>query len=159
MPDRRTCSRLEDGARRHLQLWQPPEDDRFQRDLQALDVSFVGADELHGLVPGPRSWLGDEIKDVAMAMLHRQAQAAPAQPIAIGDYPHGPGGMGVFMGVPSGTLQIRVLSSFTVSFSLPMILRRWCSAASALPRRYLFPETLPALSVSRGVPGVEAMPG
>ena len=34
---------------------------------------------------------------------------------------------------PSGTLQIRVLSSFTVSFSLPMISRRWCNAASALP--------------------------
>src|SRR6266478_5513272 len=27
---------------------------------------------------------------------------------------------------PSGTLQIRVLSSFTVSFSFPMISRRWC---------------------------------
>src|SRR5271169_3505709 len=37
---------------------------------------------------------------------------------------------------PSGTLQIRVLSSFTVSFSLPMISRRWYSAASALPRRH-----------------------
>src|SRR6476646_4030323 len=34
---------------------------------------------------------------------------------------------------PSGTLQMRVLSSFTVSFSLPMISRRRCSAASALP--------------------------
>src|SRR6266446_9509527 len=34
---------------------------------------------------------------------------------------------------PSGTLQICVLSSFTVSFSLPMISRRRCSAASALP--------------------------
>src|SRR5882672_3907089 len=34
---------------------------------------------------------------------------------------------------PSGTLQIRVLSSFTVSFSFPTISRRWCSAASALP--------------------------
>src|SRR5216684_5796169 len=36
---------------------------------------------------------------------------------------------------PSGTRQIRVLSSFTVSFSLPMISRRWCSAASALHGR------------------------
>jgi len=33
---------------------------------------------------------------------------------------------------PSGTVQICVLSSFTVSFSLPMISRRWCSASSAL---------------------------
>src|SRR5216684_3821319 len=32
---------------------------------------------------------------------------------------------------PSGTVQICVLSSFTVSFSLPMISRRRCSAASA----------------------------
>jgi hypothetical protein len=37
---------------------------------------------------------------------------------------------------PSGTLQMRVLSSFTVSFSLPMISRRRCSAASALPLRH-----------------------
>src|SRR4029077_8792993 len=36
---------------------------------------------------------------------------------------------------PSGTVQICVLPSFTVSFSLPMISRRWCSAASALPLR------------------------
>ena len=33
---------------------------------------------------------------------------------------------------PSGTVQIRVLSSFNVSFSLPKISRRRCSAASAL---------------------------
>src|SRR6266446_6530562 len=33
---------------------------------------------------------------------------------------------------PSGTLQICVLSSFTVSFSLPMISRRRCSAASGV---------------------------
>jgi hypothetical protein len=31
---------------------------------------------------------------------------------------------------------MRVFSSFTVSFSLPMISRRWCSAASALPLRH-----------------------
>src|SRR5215471_4552519 len=37
---------------------------------------------------------------------------------------------------PSGTLQIRVFSSFTVSFSLLVILRRWCSAASALSLRH-----------------------
>ncbi len=37
---------------------------------------------------------------------------------------------------PSGTRQIRVLSSFTVSFSLPMISRRWRTAASALPLRH-----------------------
>jgi hypothetical protein len=30
-------------------------------------------------------------------------------------------------------LQIRVFSSFTVSFSLPMIWRRWCSAFSRCP--------------------------
>src|SRR5713226_8360280 len=30
---------------------------------------------------------------------------------------------------PSGTRQIRVLSSFTVSFSFPMIARRWCKDA------------------------------
>jgi multiple sugar transport system permease protein len=34
---------------------------------------------------------------------------------------------------PSGTLQMRVFSSLTVSFSLPMISRRLCRAASALP--------------------------
>src|ERR1700730_14938512 len=34
---------------------------------------------------------------------------------------------------PSGTLQTCVLSSFTVSFSLPMISRRRCSAAWASP--------------------------
>src|SRR6201988_1330668 len=37
---------------------------------------------------------------------------------------------------PSGTVQIRVLSSFTFSFSLLMISRRRCSAASALPLRH-----------------------
>src|SRR5262249_5244261 len=37
---------------------------------------------------------------------------------------------------PSGTLQIRVFSSFTVSFSLLIILRKQCSAASALPLRH-----------------------
>src|SRR3981189_2756370 len=37
---------------------------------------------------------------------------------------------------PSGTLQIRVFSSFTASFSLPMIWRRWCRAISALPLRH-----------------------
>src|SRR5467141_2919680 len=37
---------------------------------------------------------------------------------------------------PSGTLQIRVFSSFTASFSLPMISRRWCRAVSALPLRH-----------------------
>ena len=35
----------------------------------------------------------------------------------------------------AGTLQIRVFSSFTVSFSLPMISRRWCSAFSPHRRR------------------------
>jgi len=34
---------------------------------------------------------------------------------------------------PSGTLQIRVFSSFTVSLSLPMISRSRCNALSALP--------------------------
>src|ERR1700704_417460 len=34
---------------------------------------------------------------------------------------------------PSGTLQIRVFSSLTVSFSLPMISRSRCKASSALP--------------------------
>src|SRR5258708_3043606 len=34
---------------------------------------------------------------------------------------------------PSGTLQIRVFSSLTVSFSLPMISRSRCRASSALP--------------------------
>src|SRR5271163_1955538 len=34
---------------------------------------------------------------------------------------------------PSGTLQMRVFSSFTVSFSFPMISRSRCRAASALP--------------------------
>src|SRR5712664_1134188 len=34
---------------------------------------------------------------------------------------------------PSGTLQIRVFSSFTASFSLPMISRSRCNASSALP--------------------------
>src|SRR4029077_15045810 len=38
---------------------------------------------------------------------------------------------------PSGILQIRVFSSFTVSFSLPMISRRWCRAFSALPLRHM----------------------
>src|SRR5207247_7194832 len=32
---------------------------------------------------------------------------------------------------PSGTLQIRVFSSFTVSFNLPMISRSRCNASSA----------------------------
>src|SRR5882672_9050151 len=37
---------------------------------------------------------------------------------------------------PSGTLQIRVFSSLTVSFSLPMISRSRCKASSALPFRH-----------------------
>ena len=32
---------------------------------------------------------------------------------------------------PTGFLQIRVFSSFTVSFNLPMIAHRWCSAFAA----------------------------
>src|SRR6516225_1670977 len=35
---------------------------------------------------------------------------------------------------PSGTLQMRVFSSFTISFSLPMSSRIQCNASSALPR-------------------------
>ncbi len=34
---------------------------------------------------------------------------------------------------PSGTMQMRVFSSFTVGFSLPMISRSRCKASSALP--------------------------
>ena len=37
---------------------------------------------------------------------------------------------------PSGTLQIRVFSSFTVSFNLPMISRSRCSASSAVLFRH-----------------------
>src|SRR6266478_2214362 len=37
---------------------------------------------------------------------------------------------------PSGTLQIRVFSSFTVSFSLPMISRSRCNASSAVLFRH-----------------------
>src|SRR4051794_27032743 len=37
---------------------------------------------------------------------------------------------------PSGTLQIRVFSSLTVSFSFPMISRSRCKASSALPFRH-----------------------
>src|SRR6266849_456561 len=58
---------------------------------------------------------------------------------------------------PSGTLQIRVFSSFTVSFSLPMISRRWCSAASALPLRNRFTEH--SARLPRRVPGLRSGPG
>src|SRR5437870_11889685 len=37
---------------------------------------------------------------------------------------------------PSGTLQIRVFSSLTVSFSFPMIPRNRCKASAALPLRH-----------------------
>src|SRR5206468_9139406 len=37
---------------------------------------------------------------------------------------------------PSGTLQIRVLPSFTVSFNLPMISRSRCNASSAVLFRH-----------------------
>src|SRR5450755_77320 len=37
---------------------------------------------------------------------------------------------------PSGTLQIRVFSSFTVSFNLPMISRSRCNASSAVLFRH-----------------------
>src|SRR5260221_9240661 len=43
---------------------------------------------------------------------------------------------------PFGTLQIRVFSSFTVSFSLPMISRSRCSASSAV----LFPHRVQRLA-------------
>src|SRR5712672_59487 len=58
---------------------------------------------------------------------------------------------------PSGTVQIRVLSSFTVSFSLPMIARRWCSAASALPLRHKI--TRSSAWVTRRVRGLRSRPG
>src|SRR6516162_2271390 len=45
---------------------------------------------------------------------------------------------------PSGTLQMRVFSSFTVSFSLPMISRSRCKASSALPLRHKITSRLPS---------------
>src|SRR6202030_1098409 len=56
---------------------------------------------------------------------------------------------------PSGTLQVRVFSSLTVSFSLPMISRSRCKASSALPFRHRI--TRSKKSLKRMVENVHAL--
>jgi hypothetical protein len=112
-----------------------------QRQLDAqLPSAGRRADELHGLVLEPRSRLGGDLKDITIAMHHRQIEAdtSPAQPIATGDDPHRPtGGMSVFMGVVGESVaRLRVAMahcrSCPLSFRTPARLSFWPGPARFL---------------------------
>src|ERR1700719_2840156 len=112
--------RLVDGA--YLEVVRPSAQRAVQRSHQ-----------LRGLLPSPRS--GGQRVDVldhaldALPRWPRYALPVLAEYIRPNVYPRKSNS-------PSGTLQMRVFSSLTVSFSLPMISRNRCKASSALPFRH-----------------------